>query len=101
MTEDSSAYPELAALVDACFHQDMDLFGDTNEDVFRYWVQGGSAAARAQMAAEVDRFIGAYPDAPLTSFNTLFQPEMPLADDDAGLIETLTMLRKIAIGTSP
>lgn len=90
-------YPMLAYLADAYFHQDADLFGDTNDAIFREWASVENAGRRADMAAEIDAFLAAHPAAPLTAFNTLFEPGMWLAEDDAELVATLKSLRQIAL----
>ena len=101
MTDTADAYPELTQLIDAHFHQDMELFGDTNDEVMAGWTQGATAATRAALAAEIDAFLATHPVQPLAAFDALFAPDMPLADDDAGLVETLKSMRRIAAGDTP
>lgn len=96
MTETADTYPELAQFIGAHFHQDMDLFGETNDDIMAEWASGAHPSLCATLAAEIDAFLAAHPVAPLEAFNTLFVPDMPLADDDAGLVETLISMRNIA-----
>lgn len=96
MTETAATYPELSQFIGAHFHQDMDLFGGTNDAVMAGWAKAAPLARRVGMAAEIDAFLAAHPVAPLAAFTALFAPDMPLADDDAGLAAALISMRNIA-----
>ena len=78
-----STYPMLATLVQAYFHQDYDEPDDSIG--FAEFARTHSIAERQAFIADAQRFMADQAGRLLEAFERIFQPDLVLADDDAGL----------------
>ena len=68
------AYPALANLIGAWFHQDYDIEGETIPEIIGGFRAVTTPAERAMVRADIARFVASHPDDLEQAFERTFRP---------------------------
>jgi hypothetical protein len=70
----AEAFPALADLIGACFHQDYDIEGETIPEIVGAFRAVTTPAERANVCTDIARFIAEHPDDLEEALEITFQP---------------------------
>jgi hypothetical protein len=71
-----TAFPHLYGLIGGWFHQDFDIEGSTVAEVMQAFCRATPMDQRAQLNAEITRFLSEHPDDLDASFEATFKPDV-------------------------